>query len=88
VLFYVPGNADDKSVLDTVNRLKSSFAQYAFLIYDYKNPNSYGTLAQLLKVDYPPYLVLTDATGHLRRIFKGYVDEGTLNQELVNLGRQ
>ena len=88
VLFYVPGNADDKSVLDSLNRLKSSFAQYTFLLYDYKKPDSYGTLAQLLKVDYPPFLVLTDAAGHARKIFKGYVDEGTLNQELVNLGRQ
>ncbi len=88
VLFYVSGSADDKAVLDTLNRLKSSFGQYAFLIYDYKQPDAYGTLAQLLNVDYPPYLELINAAGIPQKIFKGFVDEGTLNQSLVNLGRE
>ncbi|OFW57166.1 MAG: hypothetical protein A2133_09055 [Actinobacteria bacterium RBG_16_64_13] len=88
VLFYIPGNADDTSVVDTVNRLKSSFDRYAFLLYDYKDPNAYGTLSQLLKVSYPPYIVLIDGAGYPQRVFTGYVDEGTLNQSLVNLGRE
>jgi hypothetical protein len=87
VLFYVSGSADDEAVLNTVNQLRSSFSAYAFLLYDYKDPNAYGTLAQLLSVDYPPYLVLIDASGVAQKIFKGFVDEGTLNQSLVNLGR-
>ena len=88
VLFYVAGNADDKSVLDTLNQLKSSFGQYSFFIYDYKDSTSYGTLAQSLKVDTLPYMVLIDAAGIPQHIFKGYVDQGTLNQALVNLGRE
>lgn len=87
VLFYVSGNADDKSVYDAVTRLKSSFSQYAFLLYDYKNPSAYGTLAQFLHVDYSPYLVLIDSSAVPRTVLKGFVDEGTLNQSLVNLGR-
>jgi hypothetical protein len=87
VLFYVSGSADDKAVLDTINQLKPSFGGYTFLLYDYKDPNAYGTLAQLLSVDYPPYLVLITASGVAQKIFKGFVDEGTLNQSLVNLGR-
>jgi len=87
VLFYVPGNADDTSVFDTVERLKSSFDRYEFLVYDYKDPDAYGTLSQLLEASYPPYLVLIDGAGYPRKVFHGYVDEGTLNQSLVNLGR-
>jgi len=87
LLFYVPGNADDSSVLETLNRLKSSFDGYAFLVYDYKVPEAYGDVSTLLQVGYPPELILIDKAGVIVRIWNGYVDEGTLNQGLVDLGR-
>jgi hypothetical protein len=87
VFFYVPGSADDASVLATVNRLRTSFDRYLFLTYDYKDPDAYGGLAQLLNVASVPFLALVDESGVLRKSFSGYVDEGTLNQALVNLGR-
>ena len=87
VLFYVPGSADDASVLDSLNRLRTSFDRYEFLTYDYKDPVAYGGLAQLLGVKSVPCLKLVNGAGVLRETFTGYVDEGTLNQALVNLGR-
>ena len=87
ILFYIPGNADDTKVLDTVNKLRTAFNSYTFLLYDYKNPEAYGALAQELKVEYTPYVALIDATGVLQKVFVGFVDEGSLNQTLVNLGR-
>ena len=87
VLFYISGNADDTSVLDTVNRLSSSFSSYVFLTYDYKNPDSYGTLTSLLDIPYTPYVALIDGAGAVQKVFSGYVDEGSLNQALVNLGK-
>jgi hypothetical protein len=87
IFFYIAGNADDTSVLDTVNRLRTSFDSYAFLLYDYKDPDAYGTLCQQLGVSYTPFLALIDGTGTLQNKFVGFVDEGTLNQALVNLGR-
>ncbi|MBN1321882.1 MAG: hypothetical protein JXA87_13715 [Thermoleophilia bacterium] len=87
LLFYVPGNADDRSVLESLNRLKSSFSGYTFLVYDYKLPEAYGDLSTLLKIGYPPELILIDKAGVIRKIWNGYVDEGSLNQGLVDLGR-
>ena len=87
VLFYVPGNADDTSVLDTINKLRASFGTYLFLTYDYKAPDSYGTLTNVFDISYAPYLALIDGKGALKQVFSGYVDEGTLNQSLVNLGK-
>ncbi len=87
VLFYIAGNADDIKVLDTVNRLRTSFDSYVFLLYDYKDSDAYGSLAQELEVDYTPFLALVDASAVLQKRFVGFVDEGTLNQSLVNLGR-
>jgi len=87
LLFYVPGNADDRSVLESLNRLKSSFGGYTFLVYDYKLPEAYGDLSTLLEIGYPPELVLIDKAGVIRRVWNGYVDEGSLNQGLVDLGR-
>jgi hypothetical protein len=87
LLFYVPGNADDISVLDSLDRLKSAFPKYLFLVYDYKTPEAYGDLSTLFQVDYPPELILIDKAGVIQDIWNGYVDEGTLNQSLVNLGR-
>jgi hypothetical protein len=67
--------------------LKTSFGQYEFLVYDYKLPNDYGDLSTLLGVGYPPELILVDKTGVVQKVYNGYIDEGTLNQGLVNLGR-
>ena len=47
----------------------------------------YGDLSTLLKVQYPPKVVLVDGTGTIQEIWNGYVDEGSLNQSLVNLGQ-
>jgi len=87
VLFYVPGGVDDAKVLENVTKLQAGFADYVFLLYDYKAPDAYGDLSTLLKVNYPPELVLVAGNGTIREIWNGYVDEGTLNQGMVNLGQ-
>jgi hypothetical protein len=87
VLFYVPGSVDDTQVLDNLTTLQADFDEYVFLVYDFSMPSSYGDLSTLLKVNYPPELVLVDGLGIPREIWNGYVDEGTLNQSLVNLGQ-
>jgi hypothetical protein len=87
VLFYVTGSVDDAKVLENVTQLQQAFSDYVFLLYDYKTASAYGDLSTLLKVNYPPELILFDGTGTIQEIWNGYVDEGTLNQSLVNLGR-
>lgn len=87
ILFYVPGAADDSKVLEAVSALQGSYGDYVFLLYDYKRPDAYGDLSTLLKVSYPPELVFVDRTGTVKTVLNGYVDEGTINQALVNLGR-
>jgi len=87
LLFYVPGGTDDISVSETLDGLVSSFDKYLFLVYDYKAPEAYGDLSSLLKVDYPPALILIDRDGVVEGVWNGYVDEGTMNQALVNLDR-
>jgi hypothetical protein len=87
LLFYVPGGTDDVKVAETLDGLTSSFDDYVFLVYDYKTPSAYGDLSSLLDVGYPPELVLIDKDGVIEGVWNGYVDEGTLNQALVNLER-
>lgn len=87
LLFYVPGGTDDISVSETLNALAPSFNKYLFLVYDYKAPEAYGDLSSLLKVDYPPALILIDRDGVIDGVWNGYIDEGTMNQALVNLER-
>jgi hypothetical protein len=87
VLFYVPGNVDDTKVLDSLTLMQSEFPDYTFLMYDFKDPSSYGDLAMLLQVNYPPETVLIDRNGIVRDIWNGYVDEGSLRQCLINLGQ-
>jgi hypothetical protein len=87
LLFYVAGSTDDVQVLDSLSTLQPDFDQYVFLLYDYSRPAAYGDLSTLLKVNYPPELVLVDGLGVVRRIWNGFVDEGTINQDLVNLGQ-
>jgi hypothetical protein len=87
LLFYVTGGTDDTKVLDSVTQLQAAFQDYVFLLYDYSAPDAYGDLSTLLKVNYPPELVLVDGVGNVKEIWNGYVDEGTLNQSLVNLGQ-
>jgi len=48
----------------------------------------YGDLSTLLGVTYPPELILIDRAGIIRQVWNGFVDEGSLNQSLVNLGRE
>jgi len=85
ILFYVPAGVDDQKVLTAINDLQFDFPDYVFLIYDFADPQAYGDLSTLLKVDYPPAVILVDQTGTIDAAWNGYVDEGTLNQELVNL---
>jgi len=87
LLFYVSGSTDDSQVLASLQKLQPSFSTYVFGIYDYKTPDAYGDLSLLLQVNYPPELILIDATGTIQQIWNGFVDEGTLNQSLVNLGK-
>jgi hypothetical protein len=87
LLFYVPGAADDLKVMETLEALENSFSAYVFLAYDYKTPDAYGNLSSLLDVGYPPEVILIDRQGVIQEVWNGYVDEGTLNQALVNLDR-
>jgi hypothetical protein len=87
LLFYVPGQVDDVEVLDNLTALQPDFDEYVFLLYDYSVPSDYGDLSTLLNVNYPPEVVLVDGLGVPVEIWNGYVDEGTLNQSLVNLGQ-
>jgi len=86
MLFHVPAGVDDQKVLENLTLLQSDFPDYVFLLYDYSEPDEYGDLSLLLAVDYPPALILVDATGTVDGVWNGYVDEGSLNQSLVNLG--
>ena len=88
LLFYVAGGADDTAVMESLDRLEPSFNRYEFLRYDYSLPDKYGDLSTLLGVTYPPELILLDRSGIIRKVWTGYVDEGSLNQTLVNLGRE
>jgi hypothetical protein len=85
IVFYVTAGADDAKVLESVNALQPKYSDYVFLLYDYKTPDLYGDLSTLLKVSYPPELVLVDSNGYIREVWNGYVDQGTINQSLVNL---
>ena len=87
LLFYVAGGADDAQVLASLQALQPTFSTYQFGLYDYKTPDAYGDLSILLQVNYPPELILVDATGTIRQIWNGFVDAGTINQQLVNLGK-
>ncbi len=85
ILFYVPGGADDSAVLDEIKALQTKYTDVTFALYDYKDPTSYGDLGILLKVDYPPQTVFIDTQGTIYDIRTGYIDEGTLNQQVVNI---
>jgi hypothetical protein len=87
VVFYVPGNVDDTKVVDALVALQPEFPDYTFLMYDFKDPSSYGDLSMLLQVNYPPETVLIDRDGTVKDIWNGYVDDGTLRQCLINLGQ-
>jgi len=88
VLFYVPGEVDDEEVVEAVRELRTTYPTYAFLIYDYKMPDAYGDLADWIGgVGYQPFVALVDRTGTPRRVWSGFVDKGTLNQTLIDLGR-
>lgn len=85
ILFYVPGGVDDAKVLETFKKVQADFPDYTFLTYDFKNPSAYGDLSILLQVNYPPEIVLIDKAGSVRKIWNGYVDEGSLKQCLINV---
>ncbi|MGI5939575.1 MAG: hypothetical protein ACOX8V_02630 [Thermoleophilia bacterium] len=86
LLFYLPGGVDDQKVLTGVSSLQAQFPGYVFLLFDSTNPDAYGDLSTLLKIDYSPALILIDSTGTINTVWSGYVDEGTIKQCLVNLG--
>lgn len=85
ILFYVPGGADDGAVLDEIKALQSKYRDVTFILYDFKDPNSYGDLGILLRVDYPPQSVFVDTQGLVFDVRTGFVDAGTLNQQVVNI---
>ena len=85
ILFYVPGGADDGVVLDEIKALETKYRDVTFALYDFKDPKSYGDLGILLNTDYPPQSVFIDTRGFVYDVRTGYVDEGTLNQQVVNI---
>lgn len=87
VLFYVPGGVEDEKVLQAIKESQAAYGSYTFLIFDYRVPAAYGDLSKSLSVGYPPYTVLFDRHGEVRTVWEGFVDKGTLNQTLINLGK-
>lgn|GEM_PF-873257 len=85
ILFYVPGGSDDSAVLDEIKALQSTYTDVTFALYEYDDPASYGDLGILLKVQYLPQTVFIDTQGTIYDIRTGYIDEGTLNQQVVNI---
>jgi hypothetical protein len=86
VLFYEPGGVEDEKVLTALQSLTTSFSNYTVLMYDYRVPAAYGDLPQNMQIGNLPYMVLIDRHGDTRAVWQGYVDKGTLNQSLLNLG--
>lgn len=85
IAFYVTGGTDDTVVLDTLDALALRFSDVDFYQFDYKKPAAYGDLSALLEVDYPPQVAFVDARGTVRAVTSGFADEGTLNQNVVNI---
>lgn len=87
VLFYVASSSDDDRVRLALERLKPKYPDVLFLSYEYRKPKAYGDLAQQFKVNYPPQAVFIDGKGVVRSVTSGYIDEGTLNQHIVNISQ-
>ena len=87
LLFYSPGGTPDTKVLQSLTSLTPQFPTAFISEYDYRAPDTYGDLGSVLQVGYLPTTVLIDASATVTQVFSGYVDEGTLNQSLVNLTR-
>jgi peptidoglycan/xylan/chitin deacetylase (PgdA/CDA1 family) len=93
LVFYAPGGVDDEKVLSAARELQTAFSGYTFLMYDYRVPAAYGDLTKELKAAYNvdfgylPVTLLIRRDGTAATKWSGYVDKGTLNQALINLGR-
>lgn len=87
VFFYVPAGRDDELVRQSLAALQPNYGVYTFFFYDYSDSEAYGDLAVLLAVDYQPVILMMDREGTIQTVWSGFVDQGTLNQSLVNLGR-
>jgi hypothetical protein len=87
LMFYSPGGSDDTKVLQSLTKLTPRFPTAFISQYDYKAPDTYGDLGQVLGVGNLPSVVLIDASANVTQVFTGFVDEGTLNQSMVNLTR-
>jgi hypothetical protein len=85
IFFYVPGSEDDSLVRESLDKLEPKYEDITVVRYDFKAPDEFGDLGRLLKIDYPPQLVFVDPSGVVRSVLSGYVDEGTLNQHMVNV---
>jgi hypothetical protein len=93
LVFYAPGGVDDEKVLSAVRELQTTYSSYTFLMYDYRMPAAYGDLTKEIKANYnldvgylpSTFLIRRDGTAATK--WSGYVDKGTLNQALINLGR-
>jgi hypothetical protein len=87
LMFYSPGGSDDTKVLQSLTKLTPRFPTAFISQYDYKAPDTYGDLGQVLGVGNLPSVILVDASANVTQVFTGFVDEGTLNQSMVNLTR-
>jgi len=88
VCFFVQGGRDDQLVWDSLQALQPAFPSYAFFYYSFSESELYGDLSRLLKVGYTPEITMFDDSGTIQYRWSGYVDEGSLNQSLVNIGRE
>lgn len=87
LLVFVPASTDDDAVRAAFNKLKGQHKDVTFLAYDFKQPQKYGDLPQLLQVQYPPQLVFVDGEGVVRGALTGFADEATINQQVANIAQ-
>ena len=89
VLFYVPGGVDDEKVLKARARAAvPPSASYTFLTYDYGCRRPTAILPKRSRsTTSRSWCLIDDGTRTSTRVWSGYVDKGTLNQSLINLGR-
>lgn len=85
ILIYVAGGATDEPVRKSLAALAPKYPDVTFLTYNYNNPKEYGDIVGLLGIHYPPFVAFVDTGNVVRYLTTGFVDEGVLNQYVVNI---
>ncbi|OPZ78627.1 MAG: hypothetical protein BWY79_00721 [Actinobacteria bacterium ADurb.Bin444] len=85
ILIYVAGGSSDELVRQSLTKIAPKFPDVTFLMYNYNNPKEYGDIVGSLGVHYPPFAAFVDKGNVVRYLTTGFVDEGVLNQYVVNI---